>query len=208
MQAQRLETVSICIKADGVHRHIKTAQTTVAAALQEVGIEVGHLDEVTPATNERLKDGMEIKVVRVREVVEVIKQPVSFETVKTFTSSLRPGQVKVTQAGVKGEKLVRYLVRYEDGKPVARRVISSELLKKPVNKVVSIGSRGKYTSRGSFRTRKVIIMSASAYDPGPRSCGRYATGRTACGLQAGYGVVAVDPDVIPLGTKLYIEGYG
>ncbi|MCX8053988.1 MAG: 3D domain-containing protein, partial [Armatimonadetes bacterium] len=65
-----------------------------------------------------------------------------------------------------------------------------------------------YTSRGEFRTRRVLTMHATAYDPGPRSCGRYATGRTACGLQAGYGVVAVDPRVIPLGTHLYIEGYG
>jgi 3D (Asp-Asp-Asp) domain-containing protein len=31
---------------------------------------------------------------------------------------------------------------------------------------------------------------------------------TATGVHAGYGVVAVDHDVIPLGSRLYIEGYG
>ena len=42
---------------------------------------------------------------------------------------------------------------------------------------------------------------------GPVSCGNNS-GNTAIGLQAGYGVVAVDPDVIGLGTRLYIEDYG
>lgn len=54
----------------------------------------------------------------------------------------------------------------------------------------------------------MLLMTATAYDPGPRSCGRFASGWTAVGMRAGKGVVAVDPSVIPLGTKLYIEGYG
>jgi 3D (Asp-Asp-Asp) domain-containing protein len=33
-------------------------------------------------------------------------------------------------------------------------------------------------------------------------------GRTASGLPVGHGVVAVDPSVIPLGTRLYVPGYG
>lgn len=51
-------------------------------------------------------------------------------------------------------------------------------------------------------------MEATAYDPGPISCGPNANGYTATGMKAGYGVVAVDPRVIPLGTKVYVEGYG
>jgi 3D (Asp-Asp-Asp) domain-containing protein len=51
-------------------------------------------------------------------------------------------------------------------------------------------------------------MIATGYDPGPRSCGKYASGWTAIGMRAGRGVVAVDPRIIPLGTRLYVEGYG
>lgn len=55
---------------------------------------------------------------------------------------------------------------------------------------------------------KAVYMNATAYDPGPRSCGASADGITATGMKAGKGVVAVDPHFIKLGTKLYVEGYG
>ena len=73
----------------------------------------------------------------------------------------------MTRTGVKGEKLVRYRVRYEDGKPVKRTAIGTEVVTKPVNKVVSIGSRGRYTSRGEFRTRKVAQDVGSGLRSGP-----------------------------------------
>ena len=52
------------------------------------------------------------------------------------------------------------------------------------------------------------MFEATAYYPGPRNFGGGVGPRTATGMIAGRGVVAVDPSVIPLGTHLYIEGYG
>ncbi|MFQ3549034.1 MAG: 3D domain-containing protein [Armatimonadota bacterium] len=208
VQAQRLEAVKVKVKIAGTKKHITTTQTTVGAALKEAGIVVEPLDEVTPATNEQLVNGMEIRVVQIREVIETRKELIAFEREKQFTHDLRPGIVKVVKPGQRGEKIVKFVVRYEDGKPVERKSVGAEVVKKPVNEVVQIGSAGRYVSRGTFQSRKVLIMNASAYDPGPRSCGRYASGRTANGMKAGYGIAAVDPKVIPLGTKLYIEGYG
>lgn len=207
-QAQRLATVDVIIRSNGAERHVRTAQATVGAILKEARVEVGPIDEVSPATNQRPRDGMIISVVKVSNAIEVQSQPIAFDSMKTFTTSLKMGQVKLSASGAPGEKLVRSVVRYEDGKLVKRTAIGAEIAKKPVNKVLSIGSRGRYTSRGEFHTRRILVMRASAYEPGPRSCGRYATGRTACGLRAGYGVVAVDPRVIALGAKLYVEGYG
>lgn len=207
VQAQSLEQVSVSVKCDGIVRETRTAHSTVGSVLEDLDIELGPLDVVTPATYER--PSKYITVVRVRETLEETLKPVRFETEKTFSRLLRPGQVKQTRAGVNGEKAVRYRVRYENGKEVKRTVLDSVMRTQPINKIVSIGYEGRYSSRsGNYRTERIISMSASAYDPGPRSCGKYATGRTSCGLRAGKGVVAVDPRVISLGSRLYIEGYG
>lgn len=208
VQAQRLGTVAVIVRSNGTERQVRTAQTTVSGALKDAGVVVEPLDKVTPALNSRPTEGMVIKVVKVTNALEAEKQLLAFDSVKTFTNSLKMGQVKQTSGGTPGEKLIRYLVTYEDGKPVKKTAIGADVVKKPVNRVVAIGSRGQYTSRGEYRTRKILRMWASAYEPGPRSCGKYADGTTSCGLKAGYGVVAVDPRVIPLGSKLYIEGYG
>lgn len=60
------------------------------------------------------------------------------------------------------------------------------------------------TSSGAHRYTNVITMEASAYLPSDGG----GSGITAYGIPARYGVVAVDPNVIPLGTRVYIPGYG
>lgn len=47
--------------------------------------------------------------------------------------------------------------------------------------------------------KRQLTVSATCYD---------LPGRTATGMPVGRGVVAVDPSVIPLGSRLYIPGYG
>lgn len=208
VQAQRLEPVLVSVYADGTQYSVRTAQTTVGSVLNELGIGIGPQDVVMPTTNERPYFGMNITVVRVENVVEERHESILFDTVKTFTKNLRPGTTAQSKPGVLGEKLVCYQVRYKNGDEVDRKFISSRVIAKPVNRVMQIGSRGRYTSRGEYETHRIVRMNASAYDPGPRSCGPRSSGRTSIGLRAGYGVVAVDPRVIPLGSKLYIEGYG
>lgn len=71
-----------------------------------------------------------------------------------------------------------------------------------------LASRGGSTlaSRGGARNWRVLTMEATAYCP--RSCCGSATGQTASGRKAEYGIVAVDPRHIPLGTVLYVDRYG
>lgn len=67
--------------------------------------------------------------------------------------------------------------------------------------------RGVLASRGGSVLRwRIITMEATAYCP--RGCCGSGGGRTATGRRAEYGVVAVDPQVIPLGTALYVDNYG
>jgi 3D (Asp-Asp-Asp) domain-containing protein len=60
-------------------------------------------------------------------------------------------------------------------------------------------------SRGQFTGKEVLEMEATGYAPWH---GKGVDDVTAIGMKAGYGVVAVDPKVVPLRSVLFIEGYG
>ncbi|GEM_PF-553351 len=67
--------------------------------------------------------------------------------------------------------------------------------------------RGTLASRaGSILRFRLMKMVATAYCP--HGCCGSSSGRTATGRRAEYGIVAVDPRVIPLGTTLYVDRYG
>ena len=94
----------------------------------------------------------------------------------------------------------------KDGKETRRTVVRQQVVVRPKDTVVMRAARDLPSRGGDWR--HPLHMRATAYDPGPRSCGRYADGRTANGMRATKGVVAVDTRVIPMGTRLYIPGYG
>lgn len=56
--------------------------------------------------------------------------------------------------------------------------------------------------------RRVLTLEATGYDPGPVDNSRGHVGTTKTGERARFGIVAVDPRLIPLGTRVYVEGYG
>jgi 3D (Asp-Asp-Asp) domain-containing protein len=206
-QDQSLETVVVRIYCDGAQRLVRTAQTTVGATLEEAGISLNPADQVYPSVDTKIRKHLCVRVTRVVEKVIVKKGAVDYRVVRRPSRLLRPGQVRILQAGCPGQKQTIYKVVLKGGVPVSRSLVREEVTQKPKDSIVIIGDR-RLSSRGYYTSRRVINMHATGYDPGPRSCGRGSTGYTACGMKAGYGVVAVDPKYIPLGTRLYIEGYG
>ena len=72
----------------------------------------------------------------------------------------------------------------------------------PKSAIINIGEAGWETTRGSYERVKIMTMNSTGYT-------RFEnTNRTAMGLPAKFGVVAVDRRLIKLGTRLYVEGYG
>lgn len=123
-----------------------------------------------------------------------------------LSREIGPGRLMKAREGKDGSVKNTYKLLYRNGKLVDRSLVATVRIE-PVDAIYRVGKAGYAASRGSYTRSIVKVMHATAYDP---SAGRgaRATFRTATGERAQYGVAAVDPRVIPLGTMLYIEGYG
>lgn len=134
-----------------------------------------------------------------RELVSevVTAEPVT-EVTAVGTKTREVKQEKSKQEKSKKEKSDKESSKKEESK---KEESKKEDTKKEDSKKES--SNNENSKKKDFKFSKMITMTATAYDPYP--AGGSGTGITASGMKAEYGVVAVDPKVIPLGTKLYIE---
>lgn len=139
--------------------------------------------------------------------IRVEKKTIAYPVEYEFSRTVGPGRLVKVRNGESGEVRNVYQVTLKDGKPVSKELLRSE--KEPaVSALFYMGREGYQPSRHKFTRGRVLNMEATAYDPSPRTIGPGATGRTATGMKAKFGVVAVDPRVIPLGSLVYVEGYG
>lgn len=101
---------------------------------------------------------------------------------------------KLTQDGLKGGKTYYYKVR-------TYRMVKGEKVFSHGSKRIAVKAKKVKlkTHKAGFQYKKKMIVKAYAYTGG---------GRTASGTRARKGEIAVDPRVIPLGTNVYVEGYG
>lgn len=133
---------------------------------------------------------------------EEVVEDIAFDTVYVEDNTLFKGESEVAVEGRNGHLKKIYDVKYEDGKEVSRTLVS-QVRTEPVNKIIAVGTKVCFTdSRGGFGSYTYSYkMAATAYAPTPENWG-YGT---ASGNRARDGVVAVDPRIIPLGTKLYVK---
>jgi uncharacterized protein YabE (DUF348 family) len=204
----------LLITADGHTVRTRTQRDTVGDSLVDLGIVVTGSDRTTPPLGAQLVDNMEIRVVRILETVQVERKSISYESVMAADDQLEIDQQRVAQTGQDGEFRRRFKVEYQDGVESSRSLLDEWVAAEPVTRIVSYGrkivSRPLDTPEGTLNYWRKIEVYATAYSPArsgtPRSAPWY--GRTRIGQQLRKGLVAVDPKVIPLGTRLYVPGYG
>lgn len=134
------------------------------------------------------------------------KKPLPFSVKVEFSRTLGRGKTALKTEGKDGYLITYYEIKTLNGKVVSKQPIRTQRVA-PVDHVMLIGPSGYRTSRSGFTRSRVLTMSATGYDISPQTLPG-STGRTATGIPARFGVVAVDPRVIPLGTYVYVEGYG
>lgn len=204
----------VAIKVDGKNLTLKTTDTTVMSVLEKAGIKLNPKDRVQPSLDSKVYRGMEIKVTRVTVKYITEKERIYYHLIRRKNDELDKGVTRIVQQGHEGVKEVTYKVIYEDGVEVKREIVQEKVLKEKQDKIVEYGTRDSFiNSRGErVRFTKALTMIATAYDSSYSSTGKRpgdpGYGITYTGIPARRGVVAVDPRVIPLGTRLYVEGYG
>ena len=204
----------VTISENGKERKVKTAEKTVEGLLKQEDMKLSKYDKVIPGRAKDIKPGDQISITRVdiqnMEVVEDV--PYRVEIISD--DSIEAGKSAIAQKGKMGSKKVVYEVVLENGTEVKRSKIEEEIISEPSEEIVKKGTKSfVITSRGDSRNfKKVISMSATAYTAGYESTGKNPGdaeyGITRSGTRVRPGVVAVDPNVIPLGSKLYIEPLG
>ena len=197
----------VTVFADGEEMRLTTMHSTPDKIIAEAGVEMGTYDEYRMSSL-RVKNHTEIHIVRAMPVKlemggTVREMKTARATVGRLLDELGVDRAKY-QPSLHEDVPIRkgLYIKLRTPEEIAAEETRARLEQEEAAAYVPEGY--VETSRGALRYTNVMVMEASAYLPtdGGGSC------VTATGLPATHGVVAVDPDVIPLGTRVYIPGYG
>lgn len=186
-----------------------TTNTYVADILSEQGIAVNETTEVSPSLYENVSDGDTIIVTTHDTHSVTVQEEIGYSTVEVENFDLQPGERVVTIPGQNGVIEYTYQIVYENGIEVSKELVSQQYLSDPIDEVVEyrpedVWQLGVVPASRPTNYRKVATFTATAYDASPADNGCWA-GKTSTGMPLVYGVIAVDPNVIPYGTHMYIE---
>ncbi len=198
---------TVTIYADGETIVTSACGTTVSDVLSAEGITLGENDELNVSADMVIHCDAEIVVDRVvyMETTKVI--PVEFETVYEESTLYETGYEFVSRKGEQGSVSTTYSEKLVNGEVVSS-VVKGTTTINPVNEIITVGTASSvpYSKRiGNFSLENgvptdyayVVSGKVTAYTA-PEGAGTYS-GRT-----LGVGTVAVNPEVIPFGSELYI----
>lgn len=201
------KTKTVSVTADGKTKDVKLALVNVYDALNYSGYEVDDDDILSTSHSDDVENINAVTIKRVTYKTESTKEKIAYDTVKKNSDKVELGETKVKTKGKDGEKIVTREVKYIDGKKSSDKVVAEKRIKEPVDKVVLVGTKGAATSGGvgtftdsngaTVAYSQMLTGSGTAYTA-PAGAG------TATGVPAYHGGVAVNPNIIPYGSKLYI----
>lgn len=203
---------ALTITANGKTIQIQSSVDTVGEALSQAGIVLQGLDASIPEQNKPLPADGQIRVVRVKEAIDVTLEPIPFSIEKISSPDVPFGQDEILEAGINGVAMIRTRIRYEDGMEVSREVEDETVLQTPKTQIVASGTKivlSPVDGDLPYQYWYATEMYASWYSPCNTGTGKCSYG-TASGARAGYGIVAVDYSIYSYlaGMRVYIPGYG
>lgn len=206
--------------------------TTVGDFLKHQQIKFDSNDQIKPGLQTPLTAVSDITVTRIKKVTDVVENTLDYTVVTKRDSSLAKGKKKIVNPGKEGKVKKIYAVTMKNGKEVSRKLVDTKTVQKKENRVVAVGTKvytpaptpvHKYhsssgsssrssasssSSSSGHSTSKQFYVSSTAYTA---SCGG-CSGITTLGLNLkthpNSKVIAVDPNLIPLGSRVWVQGYG
>ncbi|HEX21037.1 MAG TPA: DUF348 domain-containing protein, partial [Actinobacteria bacterium] len=208
--------VPVVLEVNGHKQVIMSPAIDVNHLLRQIGVDPKADILVSPVGFRSLLAGTTVNVNHLERRLENIDTEIAFATKRVDDNSLLKGRTRVVAKGESGinRRVIEHILAGD--REIDSHIKSEGVIKEPVAKVVKVGTKilrlalaptakpvpaNVSVSRGG----RSMFMSATGYASGD---GGGAGSRTAMGTGVYKGIVAVDPRVIPLGTRLYIDGYG
>lgn len=204
--------VDVEIVADKLTYHVTLAQgDTVGDALDMTGLEVREHDILSTDKEKTAEEGDNIKITRVDYITTTEEETIPREKTYRGTSLIKDGRTVLLSYGKNGTLLKTYQQKVVDGVYQERELISSEVIKKATNDLYVVGDGSAISPLDyGFEIVDGVPTNYVKVFENVRATGYYAPygAGTATGRLAQVGYVAVDPKIIPYGTKMWIVAHG
>ncbi len=210
-------TVKLKITADGKTGEYEVSAGTVRAALKKCGVELSEDDRLSVDGDAKPENGMHVIVTRVETEEVTETEEIDYPVEYVVSDSMYEDETEICTPGEKGQKEITYKLIYVAGELEDKEIVSEEVVKEPVTEIVAKGSKTREeqqepsfnsgdggmgtitdTSGNTLSYSKMLVGTCTAY------CPASAGPITATGTPANYGCIAVNPNIIPYGTRLYI----
>lgn len=235
----QIDNVTITL-ADGYEMTVLTSKTKVSEILKENNIILSEDEKVTPELNSEITESKRIKIsnksekeIQIAKVTEggtqtsldeilknyapitekIVTEEVAipFETItKDISEGSEDTSNRVLREGQDGIKLVTYKIKYQNNIEIEKTVLSEEITKEPIDKIVQVKKNVTSRSLSVDRTSNssssgTKYFKVTAYCSCSKCCGK-KTGRTASGTKATAGRTVAASSQFKFGTKLNING--
>lgn len=214
IKVQRLQTILVYYGEQVFE--VSSFGETLQELLVRLGILVNDSVAVSMPLDTMTYNGMEVRVDTIGQSTESYTVEVPFETVYCDDPTLPLGEEKILVTGKPGQTFCTANVSYVNGRETERNVFEQTVLVEPVSQVVAVGTGekvGEVNDQPIIGNGVIVLPSgevltytkkdtflATAYTHMDAGCDEY----TANGTRVKWGVVAVDPEVIPYGTRMFI----
>ncbi|MFK7805138.1 MAG: ubiquitin-like domain-containing protein [Anaerolineae bacterium] len=214
LEIRIVRSAPVTILADGRIIETRTPHSNVLQILANAGIALIGADYTIPAGDASISAGDTIQVVRVTEDFEFIDTNIPFESQLVASDQFEIDTRGLLQAGVPGILRQRIKIQLENGVEVGRVPDGEWVAQEPLSEQIGYGTkiviRTIDTPEGPLEYYRKVEMRVTSYmaQTSGKAPDHPAYGITRSGVVAGYGVVAVDPKVVPFRSNVYVPGYG